>query len=499
MQSSNSPPQSLREQYFARVSPLLGDGLRHVVLGAADINLTWRVVELLAACQLRKVALRGPSGELLADYLRWKNPFVTMEWRQGAVDLEIGATQLPPGSPPHITWEPERHRVTLSLCSGDLFDHRNLTYNAARTIRDIVLQREAWPSGTFYHGSASWPFSQTRRPVGFPPSSPAPAKVLAGRHILVVGCGSVGSEALRLLDDGGASNCRWTLVDGGTVSIFNPVRQWFSPGEVGQPKVEVLRRRLGARRVRALSENATPDGLAQLLERDPPDAVLLTTGTAEQADLARMLFERGIPHVVACAYPQARFFEVSVVLPGESTPCLHCFRGHLYRGRESAPPLSDELATFLYQELDPEQREQAYEDLVAEPADAIETGRIADVAAQCLVEALVTRDQRSPWLKRMIASGTTCLLGGNVAELDEDGPAYGLTYPGQVVRLGLADVVGVALPAQRSCSAAGRAAGEGHQRRCEVCGRRLDVVHQVRLPEAPASDVDRALLEVQRE
>jgi hypothetical protein len=153
---------------------------------------------------------------------------------------------------------------------------------------------------------------------------------------------------------------------------------------------------------------------------------------------------------------------------------LSCFRGHLYRGRESAPPMSDELSRFLYQELAPEERERAYVDLVAEPASAIETGRIADVAARCLAEA---PGARSRWIRRLVQAGTTCLLGGNVVELSPDGPAYGLTHAGQVVRLGLEDLAGAA-----------------SSRRCEACGRDLEVIHRVELPGAPAAAVDRALL-----
>ena len=141
------------------------------------------------------------------------------------------------------------------------------------------------------------------------------------------------------------------------------------------------------------------------------------------------------------------------------------------------PRLSDELAHFLYRELDDEQRARAYADLVAEPASAIETSRIADVAAQCLVELLRPPPQRALWMQRMIREGTTCLLGGNVAEPGEAGPAYGIDFAGQVVRLGLADVVG---GAARRC--------------CEACGRQLAVRHRVPLPTAVAGDEDEGLL-----
>jgi hypothetical protein len=215
-----------------------------------------------------------------------------------------------------------------------------------------------------------------------------------------------------------------------------------------------------------------------LIETDRPDVVLLSSGTADHGPLAAALWQAGIAHLSACAYPQARFFEVSLILPAEHTPCLHCFRGHLYRGRESAPPMNDDLARFLYQTVDPAERERLYRDLVAEPASGIETGRIALVAAQALVEVLRPPSTRGAWAQRLLAEGTTCLLGGNLVELGADGePAYGLTYPGQVVRLGLGDVIGAE-----------------HQRTCQVCGRRLRVDHPLELPQVPGEDADRALL-----
>ena len=63
---------------------------------------------------------------------------------------------------------------------------------------------------------------------------------------------------------------------------------------------------------------------------------MLATGTADHGPLAELLWRKGVPYVAACAYPQARFFEVMPVIPAEATPCLSCFRGHLYRGIESS-------------------------------------------------------------------------------------------------------------------------------------------------------------------
>jgi hypothetical protein len=489
-----------RSDYFARVIPLLGEGLAGKVVAASELSLTGRVLELLASCMLDAVVLRGEPAapawplpftclgpargrsdlELLQRHLRWKNEWSAVSWRrEGEPDLALGARLVPPGRPPGVVWDPAARSVTMHLARGDLWSYQNITYHVARQARDLLLGRQPWPDGEIYLGNRLWPYARTEVAV----SPPQPVAAARGRaHVMVIGCGSVGSEVVRLLCGRGR---RWTLVDGGTVSVFNPNRQWFGTGEIGEPKVEALARRLEApaRRVRKNLGHAPGHAelLAELLETDPPRLAVLAAGTADHGPLARELWRRGIPHVAACAYPQARYFEVTVVLPQEGTPCLHCFRGHLFKGIESAPPMQDDLAAFLYQELSEEQRRRAYVDLVAEPATRIETGRVAEIAARCVAEALAPAARRGLWFRRMLATGTTCLLGGNVVERlgDDDGTtAYGLTFPGQVVRLGLEDV-----------------AGAGSERVCDLCGRRMEVVHRHELP-APADDaeLDRALL-----
>jgi len=367
----------------------------------------------------------------------------------------------------------------MNVARDDPWSHLVVSAAAARGVRDLLLGRQGWPEGTDYWGDGHWPFTLSRTPSTAPEPCGRPPR---GKHVMVIGCGSVGSEAVRLLRGEGL---RWTLVDGGEVSVFNPYRQWFGTREIGQPKVDALARRLWPARAQVVRRSLCRDErlvLVGLLREHRPDLVILATGTGDHGWMGELLWRRGVAHLAACAYPQARFYEVSVVLPAEGTPCLGCFRGHLYRGAESSAPMSDELGSFLYEELDDEARRRAYVDLVAEPATALETSAIAGLTARCAVEALRPQANRGGWFERALASGTTCLLGGNVAEQAEDGqPAYGLTYPGQVVRLGLDDVIGT-----------------GRSRTCEVCGRRLEVVHRVELPEADGEDIDLGLLEPRR-
>jgi hypothetical protein len=490
-------PGDSREAYFARVVPLIGEGLRQAVVAVSNIALTARVVELLASCRLQRVVARGalePIGwplpelfnatsgcgpdaalEVLRRHLAWKNGFAPVDCRRdgGHVDLELAGELCPPEVAPHIVRDEARNRVTLHVPAGDLWAYLNVSYAVARRARELLLGRAAWPSGVTYLGSQLWPFTETFQPLPAPEPSVA---IPPGRHVLVIGAGSVGSELVRQFRGEVAA---WTLVDDATVSVYNPQRQWFGTEEIGEPKVKALARRLMPALVRAVPlrlSSANLPLLETLLEEARPDAAVLATGTADDACVAALLNRRGIPHVVAYAYPGARFFEVTAV--AEGSPCLHCYRGNLYRGLESQTPMPDEVARFLYREPSESERERAFVNLVAEPATAIETGRIADVAALCLREMLVPPGRQRTWFRRILDAGTNCLLGGNVVEQRGEGEtAYGLTYAGQVVRLGLEDIAGA----------------EDHLL-CPDCGRSLRVVHSTRLPGVELADADAAWL-----
>lgn len=496
------PPEprlaELREAYFARVRPVLGDGLSRIAVSAegAALPLLARTLELLAGCRLARIVVRGraaratwpmphlhgadprrSSAAALRRYLRFKNPFAppTLS-RRGPVVLHLDAQLLPQGSAPAIRWSRSARSATLLLPEGDLCVHQELSYTLARDARDALLGRRPFPEGARYLGDARWPFAErSSPPLATAPAAPQGA--LAGKHLLVAGLGSVGSEVARLLARSGA---RLTLVDPGRVSIFNPHRQWFGAAEVGELKACALARRLGAH-ARALPfalEEATRPRLEALLDEDRPDLALLATGTAAALLAAATLFRRGIPHLAACAYPRARFFELALVSPAERTPCLACLRGHLERGPEAALPIDDELGRFLYEELAPGERERRWQELVAEPATPIETGRIADLATRCLLELARPGRERAEWFRRLVAEGTSCLLGGNVVERGADGaPSFGILEPGQVVRLGLGDL---------------RAAGS--RSRCEVCGRAFRSAPREPAPEAEEGDLERALL-----
>lgn len=412
--------------YFARVRPLLGDGLsRRVLAFEGDPEVGALVVELLASCMLEHVV----GGEPFAPQFAWKRPAVPLRTSPAIADMNLVARRGPP------SLARTGPTVTLTADPGDTLAFVDVSYHAARMLRDSAPP---------------------------PPRQPFDPRGIGGTlgHVLVIGCGSLGSEAVRMLPAR-----RFTLVDDAPVTAFNLARQWFGAEDVGRPKVDALADRVLARTWRTKLEAPDLPALETLLREDPPDVALLATGTHHHAMLGELLWRLGIPHVAACCYPRARYFEVSIVSPRERTPCLHCFRGHLYRG--PAEPLPDELAAFLYEPVSDRERAQRYTDLVAEPASQIETLRAAHVLARCALEVASAR--RSPWFARVLAESTTCLLGGNAAG------AYGITSPGQVVRLGLDDI-----------------AGTTERIRCDVCRREMTVALRDDLP--PLDDTADAAL-----
>lgn len=445
---------ALTDDYFARVRPVLGVGLSahavKLVAAPAQLAELQLLAELLASCMVGALlvppALVGPVQAACLAKNPWSLPRVSGHGR-GALTVH-----LRPGAVAALAVSGARINVTVP--ADEPFATRDVLCAAARLVRQRLLRLpgSAEPLGTF--GDPRWPFFPRRSAIAH-----APVQALS-RHVVIVGAGSVGSEVARLLQPLGL---RLSVVDPAQVSVFNLLRQWYDAADVGQPKAAVLAARVNGEAVVA---EASPELLAAL---GRPDGLVLATGTHAHEPLAEWAWQNAVPHVAASAYPRARFFEVLAIDPRAGTPCFACHRGHLYRGVRSRPALPDALQSFLYSAPEAE-RELAYRDLVAEPAAAIETVRIASVAARAIHAMLSPVPPE--WWRRARDEETVCLLGGNTTARDDatGEPAYGITSVGQVVRLGLDEL----------CSSA---------RQCPVCQRPLPAV-QSSLPAWPHDDAE---------
>lgn len=92
--------------------------------------------------------------------------------------------------------------------------------------------------------------------------------VLDQAHVVLVGCGGIGSPALQYLAAAGIG--RLTLIDSDTVDISNLQRQTiFTPADVGRPKAEVA-----AEWVRRFDPGLHVDARVERLDRDTVAAAI---------------------------------------------------------------------------------------------------------------------------------------------------------------------------------------------------------------------------------
>jgi hypothetical protein len=224
---------------------------------------------------------------------------------------------------------------------------------------------------------------------------------------------------------------RLVLADPDLVEVYNPARQTYRLGDIGRPKALALRdqlERAGAQELVALPERLDDEcAVEELIERHGVTAGLVATGTAADFAIARGLRARGVPHVVGRCYPRARHWE-AIVVDGPRGPALNDMRGHLQLG-PAPTPTPEQIA--------------AYSDagaLEAEPATLVESGWAAAWLARLAAQLLAPPGLRERWLLDLLASEQTCLIGGVGVEPTEDGPAYGIAAPGQVVAYGRASI-----------------------------------------------------------
>lgn len=128
------------------------------------------------------------------------------------------------------------------------------------------------------------------------------AERLARAHVMVIGCGGVGSWAAEALARSGVG--RITLVDFDLVCITNTNRQLHAlKGTIGKQKVEVM-----AERLRAIHPTARIEAIAQFYESSTRDELLREEPTwiidaidnvTAKLDLLATCVRRGIPVITA--------------------------------------------------------------------------------------------------------------------------------------------------------------------------------------------------------
>lgn len=147
------------------------------------------------------------------------------------------------------------------------------------------------------------------------------------QHVLILGCGSVGSTIAELLVRAGVD--AFTLVDPDEISATNLSRGVYTFADIGRLKVDVLASRLAAiaphvtvtTRAAALAEDAR--GVLDTVDL----AIMATDDPAAEAWHSHLLYDAGIPYVSAKLFAKADAGEIALVVPSAGTACLACATG----------------------------------------------------------------------------------------------------------------------------------------------------------------------------
>jgi molybdopterin/thiamine biosynthesis adenylyltransferase len=154
---------------------------------------------------------------------------------------------------------------------------------------------------------------------------------LARSHVVLVGCGGIGSPSLQYLAAAGIG--RMTLVDDDVVDLSNLQRQTiYTPSDIGKPKAETaaewMRRFDLGLEVRAVVERVGVENVAQILS----GASLVLDGCdnfATRLLVSDTCVATGIPLTsAAIGRFQGQVANFAGHLPGQ--PCYRCFVGDAF-------------------------------------------------------------------------------------------------------------------------------------------------------------------------
>ncbi|MEW9856024.1 HesA/MoeB/ThiF family protein [Novosphingobium sp. M1R2S20] len=158
---------------------------------------------------------------------------------------------------------------------------------------------------------------------------------LAHAHVVLIGCGGIGSPALQYLAAAGTGQL--TLVDSDTVDLSNLQRQTiFTPSDVGRAKAEVaaewIRRFDPGLEVRALVQRVERDNVLQILH----GATVVLDGCdnfATRLTVSDACVEAQVPLTsAAIGRFQGQVASFSGHLPDQ--PCYRCFVGDAFNAED---------------------------------------------------------------------------------------------------------------------------------------------------------------------
>ena len=316
----------------------------------------------------------------------------------GETELLLIADSLYPGVPPlalvhrpetgteqlHLRWDvsrPAAERLARALAGvfvapGPFLPVWGLSPELLLTRDPRRAQLAGWPR--FFSGREPEDFRAALRAR----SQGLLDERLAGRTVLLVGAGSVGTYLAEQLTRSGVE--RWRLVDHDIVEAANLCRTGYTVADVGRPKVEALASRLlhihPSAEVHPQSRSLLDFTGAEMhaLLRNVDLVLAATDHPRAQARINRFAYHAGIPALFVGLYAGAAAGEVVPVLRGV-TPCYRCATGM----RRELAALRDDL---------PERAvDYGTGRLVAEPALACDIQHVASAGVK-LALSLLTRE-----------------------------------------------------------------------------------------------------------
>jgi hypothetical protein len=327
----------------------------------------------------------------------------------------------------------------MLLLAGSRFaptDLTGLVIGEGRTA--VLIGSTAWPWHVAYCKPADLIRGQSA--IRNPQAALDPVVGAIPGPVMIVGCGSLGSQVARTLVAAGAAH-DLILVDPAPVTTADLVSEFYRADQVGQNKADALAaslmRLVPAAQASGWIPSVFADGwngaltanahwsflrvshrpgryahFGALLTDRRPALVVLTTGGVGDAALADLLRERGIPHIVGRCDTDVTHY-AAVVVNGAQGPCFHCLGGDLLAPAQTGTP-----------------------------GTMVETGRAADLIARLAWQLGQRPTSHAAWFRTLLAAGQGALVGGNTVgrvRLLPPAPGtpppttYGITLPGQVV------------------------------------------------------------------
>lgn len=453
------------DDLFARVRPVIGDALDNCQVAVAGSAAAATLVDYLAACGVRRwlvwegndwiegvaTKVRARFGDTLGFSYRLVASLdeLAAAHLALAVDAAEVAQQLPTTLPRLAICTPTGNGVSNAFWampgealpvaeagdgfSADSWDWLTAAPLMAMLARALLLQGSAYRMRTwdeaFARGRRSYQVGTAHDPtVSAWQRETAQRQTTLYRTaqhrqgtLLIVGLGSLGSVTATHL---APQVDRMVLVDPDRIERSNLVRQAYGAHEVGQPKAEALARSLraaypGMRCATVVDALVDETQAAELIRAHGVTAALVTTGTQADFAISRALRAAGIVHLVGRCYARARFWE-GIVVDGAAGASYEQVRREVAAG-PAAAPTPEEIAAY-----------GVPDELVGEPATAMETGWAALWLARLMAQMMAPDGLREGWLLARLAAGATCFIGGVEVEPSEGGPAYGVQTPGQI-------------------------------------------------------------------